>query len=276
MTLSDFRKLTIKKLMLVTQTPQLDSELLFMHALQLSRAELIIRSENILSKTEIAQINALIERRIKGEPIAYLLESQPFWTLDLTVTSDTLIPRPETECLVDWIISHIKNRDNCDIADLGTGTGAIALALGVENKTWRIDSTDISFEALAIAKKNADAHGIKNVSFFQGDWCDALPRHKKYDVIVSNPPYIAENDPHLEKLTYEPVSALVSGKTGLDDIKKIVSSCHAFLKPSGFLVIEHGFDQAQDVEAIFKKSGFTNVQNHRDLADIPRFVTGCL
>lgn len=271
MNILNYRKIIAKKLSPISDSPQLDTDLILMHALKKSRTELLMNLDDEIIETQFIALQ--IERRTKGEPMAYLLGHQPFWTMDLIVTSDTLIPRPETECLVEWILKNFKDKENIIAADLGTGTGAIALALALENKNWKIDATDESFEALAIAKKNADKYALKNVSFYQGDWCFALP-DKKYDVIVSNPPYIAADDMHLTKLTFEPQIALISGKNGLDAIEKIVAQANHFLKPDGYLVIEHGFDQADAVCALFEKNNFVDINHHRDLADIPRFVTG--
>jgi release factor glutamine methyltransferase len=244
-----------------------------MHALKKSRTQLYCILNETISAADQQQCNELIKQRLKGKPIAYLIGAQSFWTMDLTVTEDTLIPRPETECLVEWILNHIPDHDHFLVADLGTGTGAIAIALALEKKSWQVDATDQSFEALAIAKKNAEKHGAKNISFYAGDWFDALQK-KNYDVIVSNPPYIAENDVHLKQLQFEPQDALVSGKEGLNAIQKIVSQAKNFLKSGGYLVIEHGFDQAEKVIALFENAGLTDVKNHRDLSDVPRFVTG--
>jgi len=273
MEISHYRKSITKKLSAHTDTPQLDAELILMHVLRKTRAELYLALTDTISKLDQQECNALIARRLKGEPLAYLLGFQPFWTMDLKVTTDTLIPRPETECLVEWVLYKFSNHEKLSVADLGTGTGAIAIALSQQKKQWKIDATDQSYEALAVAKKNADAYHAKNVSFYQGDWCDALP-HKEYDVIISNPPYIAENDVHLKKLTFEPQSALISGKTGLDAIAIITAQTKNYLKPNGYLVIEHGFDQTDAVMQLFESTGFTDVMSHRDLADIPRFVTG--
>jgi release factor glutamine methyltransferase len=272
-TLSEYKKKIIQQLSENSTTAQLDAELLLMHVLDLSRTELLMRSRDALQSTDEKIINDFLERRLAGEPMAYLLGSQPFWTMDLIVTEDTLIPRPETECLVDWILHHFSTASSLRVADLGTGTGAIAIALATEKKQWHIDAVDFSAEALAIAKKNADNATVKNVSFYVSDWFDALA-NKKYDVIVSNPPYISDNDPHLAKLQFEPQSALVSGKNGLDDIEKIVQHAKHYLSDQGVLIIEHGFDQAESVRAIFEKNHFQHIQNHRDLSDVPRFVTG--
>ena len=273
MKLHEFRKLSTQKITPVSTTAQLDAELIMMHVLNKSRAQLYIALEEILSKEDEKKLLPYITRRARGEPMAYLLGKKGFWTMDLTVTPDTLIPRPETECLVEWILTHYKEVDALRIADLGTGSGAIALALATVKPNWKIDATDQSEEALAIAKQNAEKHGIKSISFYSGDWFDALPQ-KNYDVIVSNPPYIPEKDPHLKHLKFEPKQALISGRDGLDAIRNLTAKARDFLSYRGYLVVEHGYDQAYEVADIFKSAGFLDIQSHRDLSDVSRFVVG--
>ena len=267
------RKKLCEQLFLHSDSPQLDADLILMHVLKKSRAQLLISLNDSIDENSLKNIDDLISRRCHGEPIAYLLGHQPFWTLDLIVTTDTLIPRPETECLIEWALENFSGKNNLDVADLGTGTGAIAIALATEKPNWIIDATDFSSHALMIAKENAKKYAVKNISFYEGDWFDALP-HKKYDLIFSNPPYIAENDSHLAKLQFEPQSALVSGINGLDAILKIVNQATCFLKSGGTLIIEHGFDQADAVKLIFENAGFKAIKNHRDLAGNNRFTTG--
>lgn len=273
MTLSEYKKMIIQKLSPFSDTPQVDAELLLMHVLKKTRAQLLMAHNDSIDETTITHTDLLVSRRCQGEPIAYLLGHQPFWTMDLMVTKDTLIPRPETECLIEWVLENFSEAPNLSIADLGTGTGAIAIALALEKPHWNIDATDLSPQALSIARNNAEKYGIKNITFCEGDWCAALP-HKKYDVIVSNPPYIAENDLHLKKLQFEPQSALVSGVNGLNAIEKIVHQAPLFLKAGGALVIEHGFDQAEIVKTIFSKAGFKEIKTHLDLGANARFTTG--
>jgi len=275
MLLAEYRKKIIEQLSPITESARAEAELLLMHALDKTREQLIVESTQALSQEAQKAVDSVVDRRLSGEPIAYILGSQPFWTLDLRVTPDTLIPRPETECLVDWILTHHRDHVDLTIADLGTGTGAIALALASEKPAWKIDAVDESFEALAVAKKNADKHQIKNISFYPGNWCEALPS-KQYDVIVSNPPYIPEKDPHLAALTFEPQTALVSGPDGLEAIKIIAKQAKNFLKPGASLVIEHGYDQAEAVANILEKEGYSTIRNHPDLSEILRFVTGTL
>lgn len=272
MKLFEYKKIIAEKLSVISSSPQLDAELLIMHTCKLSRTELLIRSDETLAEKNQQQIDQFVTRRVNAEPIAYLLGHQPFWTMDLIVTHNTFIPRPETECLIEWVLKKFPEK-NLQVADLGTGTGAIAIALALENKNWEIDAIDQSSKALCIAKKNAEKQGTNNIIFYESNWYDALPQ-KKYDVIISNPPYIAENDLHLEKLTCEPSMALIAGKNGLDAIEKIVAQAKNFLKQNGYLVVEHGFDQAKMVFKFLENAEFTDIKNHHDLSNVPRFVTG--
>lgn len=272
-TIAFIRKTLTTQLSTYSDSPALDAELLLMHVLEKTRAQLLIALNDTIDKTTLTNINLLVARRCQGEPIAYLLGHQPFWTMDLIVTKDTLIPRPETECLIEWVLENFSDALNLTVVDLGTGTGAIALSLALEKPHWKIDATDLSSNALLIATKNAEKYAIKNINFYEGDWCDALP-HQTYDIIISNPPYIAAHDLHLEKLQFEPQTALVSGASGLNAIEKIVHQAPFFLKHGGTLIIEHGFDQAETVKTIFAKAGFKEIGTHRDLGGNARFTTG--
>lgn len=271
MKISEYKTIITGRLAKHTDTPQLDAELLLMHALNKTRTQLFVSLDDEL--TDAHSLDCLVDRRMKGEPIAYILGHQPFWTMDLIVSQETLIPRPETECLVEWVLNHFSNQKNLTVVDLGTGSGAIALAIARENPPWIVHATDKSSGALSIAKQNAEKYHIENISFYSGDWFDALPG-KKYDLIISNPPYIADNDSHLNQLTYEPLSALTSGKNGLEAITKIIQQARHFLLPNGYLVIEHGYDQADAVFALFASAGFSDIKNHCDLSGVSRFITG--
>ncbi len=257
------------------ETPRLDAEILVGAVVQFTRTQLFSHSEKILTTSEELLLADYVNRRLQGEPVALILGYKEFWSLKLKVTGDTLIPRPETEDLVEWILSNFPKEKPLHVADLGVGTGAIALALAQERPLWEIAATDYSEKALAVAKENANAHQLENVSFYQGSWCTALPKGG-YDVIVSNPPYIAEGDPHLEQLTYEPYSALASGKDGLLAIKTIIKEAPRYLVEGGALIIEHGFDQSEAVVALMQAGGFLNVIDHNDLAGLARFISGWL
>jgi release factor glutamine methyltransferase len=213
-------------------------------------------------------------RRAAGEPLAYLTGRREFWSLDLAVTPDVLIPRPETELLVELALQRIPRNVKVDIADLGTGSGAIALALAHERPLTRVLATDASAATLTVARDNAARLRNGNIEFAQGDWCAALG-NRKFDLIVSNPPYIADKDAHLQQgdLRFEPRAALASGADGLDAIRVIVHGAPAHLKPGAWLMFEHGHEQGLAVRDLLEKSGFVEVFTERDLEGRER-VTG--
>ncbi|MEP6881651.1 MAG: peptide chain release factor N(5)-glutamine methyltransferase, partial [Dokdonella sp.] len=219
----------------------------------------------------------LMAARQRGEPVAYLIGQRGFWTLDLTVTPDVLIPRPETELLVELALERIPANADFQIADLGTGSGAIALALASERPCARIVATDASAAALSVASANAKRLEIPNVEFAEGDWCAALGS-RSFDMIVSNPPYIAAADEHLAlgDLRYEPAAALASGADGLDAIRRIVSDAPGFLKRGGWLLLEHGFDQAEHVRQMLEAQGFSEIRSWKDISAHDRVSGGRL
>lgn len=244
-----------------------EAQILLAYVLAQNKAQLIAYAERPLTQNEIQAIDHLAALRQAKKPIAYLTGHQAFWALDLKVTPDTLIPRPETECLVEWILTHCK-KPNLKVADLGTGCGTIALALAHEKPNWIVHATDASEKALTVAKENAQHYHLTNVSFFHGDWFEALTDHD-YDVIVSNPPYIAPNDVHLANLTDEPKTALVSDNNGLRDIFYLIDQAKSYLKPDGLLIIEHGYDQQAK---ILDHAKGVKVKGCRDLSGNDRFV----
>ncbi len=262
-----------KNLIPVSDTPLLDAEILLAHVLNVNRSYLYSHSDDAISDEKINAFHILLEKRIQGEPIAYLTGHHAFWSFDLIVTPDTLIPRSDTECLVEQALRLLPD-DNYIVADLGTGSGAIALAIASEKPNSTIYATDKSSKTLHVAKKNAERLAIKNIVFSEGDWCDALP-DMLFDCILSNPPYIAENDQHLASLTYEPRSALVSGEDGLNDIRLIVQAAKKHLKPGGLLLLEHGWDQAARVREIFEQEKYYYIQSFQDVGCHDR-VTGGL
>ncbi|MDF1655461.1 MAG: peptide chain release factor N(5)-glutamine methyltransferase [Coxiellaceae bacterium] len=257
----------------VSESSRLDAECLIAAWLQKPRSFLFAYPEHdVLPDPQLLQ---WLRRRQKGEPVAYIVGHKEFWSLPFTVSPDVLIPRPETECLVEWLITEYQHPIKC--ADLGTGSGAIACALAHERPDWHIDATDLSQAALEIAEHNAEALGMSQVNFYKGDWCDALPSND-YDVIVSNPPYIADSDSALEPAVrhYEPLSALIANDSGLSDIKNIAKQAKAYLKPQGVIVLEHGYQQAEAVAEVLRQAGFEQVINHQDFSDLPRFTVGHL
>lgn len=255
----------------ISDTARLDAEILIAWTANLTRTALFTHPETALTAAQEKKLHDLILRRLKGEPIAYLIGHKAFWDMELNVTADVLIPRPETECLIEWILENYTDT-HLKIADLGVGSGAIALALAKERPTWTVHATDYSHKALSIAKANAEKYHLKNLHFFHGAWCKALPE-KNYDIIASNPPYIESHDSHLKHLSYEPIEALDGGDDGLDDIKMIIHEAKSYLKNSGLLIFEHGFDQQNIILKFLKEAGYHNINGHKDLAKQPRFVT---
>jgi len=248
---------------------RLDAELLLAHVLDVPRPAIIARDDRVLTPEELGDFERLLARRVAGEPLAYLTGEKEFWSLALKVTPDVLVPRPETELLVEWALELLPARESVRVLDLGTGSGAIALALARERPAARVVATDVSGAALAVARSNADRHGITNVTFMEGSWFAASPAA---DLIVSNPPYVAERDPHLDDLRFEPRLALTSGD-GLDAIRAIVQGAAHHLNPRGWLVLEHGAAQGAAVRELLARAGFAAVETRRDLAGLER-VTG--
>lgn len=274
-TINTVIKTLSEKFSTVSDTPRLDAEILLIHTLQKPREFLFAHPEYELSDEEASTINQYAQRRCDGEPVAYITRHKEFWSLDLTVTPDTLIPRPETECLVEWVLNTFPEDKILTLADLGTGSGAIAIALAHERSHWTIHATDISEQAIIIAKQNAEQHQLNNIVFYSGRWFAALPQ-QKYDIVVANPPYVASNDPHLKQLQFEPQSALESGTDGLDDIRIIINDTPDYLVEGGTLAFEHGYNQGDQVQELLQRTGFQAIELHHDLAGLPRFTTAKL
>ncbi len=209
-----------------------------------------------------------------GTPLAYVLGKQAFWTLDLKVTPDTLIPRPDTEIVVTTILELLPKDKALSVIDMGTGTGAIALSLASECPLWQVTATDFSGGALAVAQENAQSHGLNQVRFLQGSWFEALLRKETFDLIVSNPPYIDPDDVHLADLTHEPITALVAQDQGLSDLKMIIHQAIDYLNVEGLLVLEHGYDQAQKVQDLMLREGLNDVRTIKDYGGNDRVTLG--
>lgn len=254
---------------------RLDAELLVMSVCGVSRTELITRQENALTEVQVRQLYELVSRRKKGEPIAYLTRTREFWSMELAVSPATLIPRPETEVLVEQALACIPAGADWTIADIGTGCGAIALALASERPSCRVIATDQVQDALDIARENAARHRLSTVTFRHGSWLEPLAG-ETMDVIVSNPPYVRTGDPHLTSgdVRFEPVDALAAGADGLDAIRHIVTHAQSCLRMRGWLLLEHGYDQGASVTRIMRQSRYINITTHQDLADRER-VTRC-
>jgi release factor glutamine methyltransferase len=252
-----------------------DARVLLAHVLGCDRAWLIAHAGDALSRDAADAFFALAKRRRLGEPVAYLTGRREFWGLELAVTPAVLIPRPETETLVEVALARLQADRGVRVLDLGTGSGAIALAIAKERPQAEVTATDVSAEALAVARANAARLGLANVAFAHADWYAGVPGGP-YDAIVANPPYIAQDDPHVRDgdLRFEPRGALVSGVTGLAALATIVAGARDRLVPGGCLAVEHGHDQDDAVRGLFVAAGFTAVEGFRDLAGIRRVVAG--
>lgn len=255
------------------ESPEIDSRVLLCHLLNCQTSYLHAWPDKLLTDEQQGQWGDFIAQRKQGNPVAYLTGQRGFWTLDLKVTADTLIPRPDTELLVSLALDKLTPK-MC-VADLGTGSGAIALALAFEQKNAQIIAIDFSMAALLVAQDNAITHQLDNVSFWQGHWLAAATDHS-FDMVVSNPPYIEENDRHLSQgdVRFEPLSALASGIDGLDDIRQIVVDAQRCLKAGGWLMIEHGYNQAKKIQQLFSEAGFTEVSSQQDFGGNDRVTMG--
>lgn len=275
----------------LVDSPRLDAELLLAHSLQVSRTYLFTWSDKLLDSQQQMAFDALLQQRVQGRPIAHILGEREFWGLTLKVTADTLIPRPDTETLVEVALELRQQTQNTSstsdrepenkidqawsILDLGTGSGAIALALKSECPHCSVTAVDFSDKALQVALENALSLKL-DVNFLQSDWFSAISATQLFDCIVSNPPYIETADPHLLEgdVRFEPITALTSGQDGLEDIRKITDQAWSFLKPGGWLLIEHGYHQADSVAEIFKTDHYSNVRCIKDLGGNPRVTLG--
>lgn len=254
---------------------RIDAEILLAHVLVRPRSWLYAHAQDALEEELLQRFFDLVKRRKNGQPIAQITAHREFWSLDLLVTKDTLIPRPETELLVELALTHLSQTEVSSVLDLGTGTGAIALAIAKERPQAIVAGVDADFSALEVARANAVAHTLTQIQFFHSDWFSGLP-NRYFDLIVSNPPYIAEGDPHLKQgdLRFEPHHALASGTDGLDAIRQIVHDAPVHLVKHGWLLIEHGYDQGEVVRRLFSAAGFTGIQTMRDLENRERVTLG--
>ena len=274
--------LHLRALLGASSIPPSEARILMAHILEkhyrLPRSALLSRDDMLLNAEAMTEWKALEARRLHGEPIAYLVGKRGFHNIELFVAPGVLIPRPETELLVEIGLHEIKRLNiPTKILDLGTGSGAIALAIAHEVSNAQITATDQSIEALEIAKKNAKLLNVASrVQFFQGSWYEALDGNLSFDFILSNPPYITAEDSHLSQgdLRFEPASALTDHGSGLTCLEKIISGAQAYLKPNGLLAVEHGFDQSEAVVALMKSAGLRDIQTHLDLGGHYRVASG--
>jgi len=265
---------TVGALQIRPQLDALDNRILLSHALGLSRVGLITQSERVLTGEETQCLRALLERRLRGEPIAYIIKQREFFGLPFEVSDAVLIPRPDTELLVELALDRLPAQGR--VLDMGTGSGAIAVSLAHSRPDAIVTALDVSSAALAVARRNASANGV-NITFMASDWFEALGT-ERYELIVSNPPYIASGDQHLSEgdLRFEPVGALTDHADGLSALRTIVSGASRHLTAGGWLLMEHGYDQAASVRQLLSDAGYTDTQSWRDLAGIERVTGACL
>jgi release factor glutamine methyltransferase len=277
LTIAQCLKLT-EEISSVSDTARLDIELLLTHLLQKNRTWLFTWSDYLLTPEQTKQFHKLLSRRKSGEPIAHIIGQREFWSLSFDVNSSTLIPRPDTELLVETAL-ELFSGDQPDTSrnclDLGTGTGAIALALANEKKSWKVLGVDQSLAAIELAEKNRQKFQLQNVELKISNWFVNID-NQQFDVIVSNPPYIDPQDPHLSQgdLRFEPLTALIADEKGLADIKHIIHHAKKYLTSAAWLVLEHGYDQAEAVQNLLIENGYSSVQTRKDLGGNDRVTFG--
>lgn len=271
-TIAELLRQSSECLAAISSTPQLDAELLLACVLERSRTHLRAWPEAIPHPAQQERFRQLVERRRSGEPVAYLLGWREFWSHVFQVGPEVLIPRPETELLVEAALTLVPENQQATIADLGTGSGAIAISLGLERPRAQLIAIDLSAEVLGVAKSNAYRLGADNLAFVCGDWLTAFAP-AGFDLIVSNPPYIAADDPHLKgDIRFEPAAALVGGGDGLAAFRRLIPQAHRCLKPGGWLLLEHSPAQQDAVAEMLRREGFKTIACQRDLEDRPRLT----
>jgi len=259
----------------ISDSALLDAEVLLCHVLQKERSYLRAWPDKLLEPEQQEQFWALTEKRRQGMPVAYLIGRREFWSRDFRVSPDVLIPRPDTELLVELGLNLIPPDAPFKLIDMGTGSGIIAVTLAAERPHAQVIATDLNSAALEIAKQNARHHHITNIHFYQSDWFNNTP-DIQFDLVISNPPYIAKDDSHLQEgdVRFEPQTALVAAQQGLRDIETIADGARGHLKPQGHLLIEHGYNQQHQIQTIFKGLGYDKVQTYQDLSGQPRVTYG--
>lgn len=259
----------------VSDSAMLDAEILLCQALDKPRSHLRAWPDKLLQAEQLAVFRTLLEQRRQGMPIAYITGQREFWSRDFQVSPDVLIPRPDTELLIELSLALITAEQPCTLLDLGTGSGIIAITLAAERPQAQVSAIDFSLSALDIARLNADRYKLSNIEFYRSDWFASVPA-TKFDLIISNPPYIAEDDAHLQQgdLRFEPRTALSAPEQGLADIRMIATAARDYLNAGGHLLIEHGYNQQQPVQALFKDLHYAKVQTYSDLSGQPRATYG--
>jgi len=270
----------VQKISATSPSANLDAQVLLSHTLNCNSAHLLAWPEKKLNEQQIEKFQHLVKKRQQGTPVAHLTGQREFWSLNFKVNNSTLIPRPETETLVEFILDMFGEKENVTVLDIGTGTGAIAISLASERPGWNITASDISLAALTLAKENSKTLKTNNITFIQSDWFKNIkqptPDEKPFDIIVSNPPYIAIGDYHLAEgdVRFEPETALTSGITGMDDIKHLCSQAKNYLSASGWLIIEHGYNQKTVAAEYFKRNNYRDITQKNDLAGHCRMTAG--
>jgi release factor glutamine methyltransferase len=259
----------VMRLSPVSDSARLDAEILLCQTIDMPRSYLFAHPEDELDDLSRERFEVLMQRRLQGEPMSYITGTREFWSHELLVSPATLVPRPETELLVELALREIPREAEWRILDLGTGSGAIAISIAAERLLCTVTATDISAEALGIAKENVRQADLSNVSCLPGFWT-APVADQQFNIIVSNPPYVRDDDAALENLQHEPLSALASGPDGLDDIRVLATDCGAILADEGWLMMEHGADQKDDVADLLRASDWVDITCHNDLAGKPR------
>ena len=258
-----------------SSSAHLDAQILLSHILNCNSAHLAAWPEKELNLQQLKSFQKLIKQRQQGSPVAHLTGNREFWSLNFKVNNSTLIPRPETETLIEFILDKFGEKNGLTVLDMGTGTGAIAITLANEKPDWIITATDISAAAIALAKENSTMLNTENIALLQSDWFTNIPQ-QTFDIIVSNPPYISTDDPHLTEgdVRFEPESALISGKTGMDDIEYLCSQAKNYLAKDGWLIIEHGYNQKTAAAECFTRNNYKNISQQNDLAGHCRMTAG--
>lgn len=256
----------------VSDAARLEAELLLARAIDMPRSFLFAHPEDALDVGAIQRLESTLTRRLDGEPMAYITGFREFWSMELVVSPATLIPRPETELVVDIVLRDVPRKAEWQILDLGTGSGAIALALARERQLSQVTATDVSADALAVARQNANRLSIPNIEFLEGNWTEPVAG-RSFNIIAANPPYVASGDAALESLRSEPLSALAAGTDGLDAIRILAKECPSIIADGGLLVLEHGADQKEAVADVLSSYGWQSIQCYDDYSGLPRVTS---